>query len=83
MSARVYVTEEPFNTVVGWYRETLSGRPGYEEETSSLEDQEIGIFYFELDDAQKMITVTRGGKEHIGQTVISVCSSDDGEIKSR
>jgi hypothetical protein len=81
-SGVVMLTDTPFAQVSEWYRDRLSGRPGFEDMTSSLEDEQMAIFVFETGDDVKMVTICAGGTEYLAKTVISIGSGSGSDIKS-
>ena len=79
-SGAVMLTDTPFTKVAEWYREMLSGRPGFEDMSSSMEDEQIAIFVFGAGDETKMVTICTGGTEYLAKTVISIGAGSGSEI---
>jgi hypothetical protein len=74
------VTEEPFSKVAGWYRNALSGKPGFDEISSSL-DKQMVIFRFQLNGETRMVTICPGGNEYLAKTVISIGAGSAEEVR--
>jgi len=68
----VLITGDDYNTVVNWYRERLSGMPGFFDMTMGQSDSGTALFSVGTDKEARVVTITEGTD---GKTQITVASA--------
>lgn len=69
-SASEFVTDDSVSDVLAWYRDELSGKPGF----MDMSAPEGGLLAFQDGDEFKMVTISTGVMSQEGKTVIVIGS---------
>jgi hypothetical protein len=80
-SAAVMWTEDPVADVVSWYRDKLSGKPGFTDMSTTSGGEALGLMMFQAgDNTLKTVTIGKNTVDHAGTTAIAISSASGADV---
>ena len=81
-SAAVMWTEDSVADVVAWYRDKLSGKPGFTDMSTTSGGEALGMMMFQAgDNTLKTVTIGKNTVDQPGTTSIAISSASGADVK--
>ncbi len=79
-TAAVLYTDDPVAKVVEWYKDKLTGKPGFVDMSTTQAGEDVGLFMFQSGETLKTVTIAEDTDIHPGKTAIAVASVSGADI---
>lgn len=81
-SVAVMWTEDSVEDVVAWYRDKLSGKPGFTDMSAASGGEAMGMMMFQAgDNTLKTVTIGKNTVDRPGTTSIAISSASGADVK--